>query len=313
MTINSKRLILLSMLILVVLCASGRADQQGGWPKPNSEMLVSTDWLQPRLRSRGIVILDIAGSPAEYQIAHIPGAVLLPIKELVTQCDNAPNELPRIAELELLFRRLGVGNRKRIILYSRDEILAARAWFTLDYLGHGSRAAVLDGGFAKWSQEKRPVTNVAVQTNPADFDVRPRPELVARTPAMLEVVDQFTLGLNPRLALVDSRAPDEFLGSRETVGVPRAGHIPGAVNVFWVDNFTPGAPRVLKSAEELRRLYDASFVTPDKTVITYCRTGMQAAVSYFVLRYLGFPVHLYDGSFTEWSTIKGIEIETGGR
>ncbi|MFL6440137.1 MAG: rhodanese-like domain-containing protein [Terriglobales bacterium] len=36
-------------------------------------------------------------------------------------------------------------------------------------------------------------------------------------------------------------------------------------------------------------------------VITYCRTGMQSSLDYFVAKYLGYAARMYDGSFYEWS------------
>jgi thiosulfate/3-mercaptopyruvate sulfurtransferase len=66
--------------------------------------------------------------------------------------------------------------------------------------------------------------------------------------------------------------------------------------------------QVLKSDAELRKLYGALGVTPDKRVVTYCNSGMQATQSYFTLKYLGYDVRLYDGSMSEW-TSKGAPVE----
>jgi len=81
--------------------------------------------------------------------------------------------------------------------------------------------------------------------------------------------------------------------------VARAGHIPGAITVPWQRNLTDEA--LFRSNNELRSLYAERGVNRDATVITYCRTGVEASMTYFVLRYLGFDASLYDGSFVEWS------------
>ena len=78
-----------------------------------------------------------------------------------------------------------------------------------------------------------------------------------------------------------------------------AGHIPGAINVAWNENMTSSAAPVFRSIDDLRAIY--SEIPDGDTIIVYCRTGMQACVDYFVLRYLGRDVHLYDGSYIEWS------------
>ena len=43
---------------------------------------------------------------------------------------------------------------------------------------------------------------------------------------------------------------------------------------------------------------------PGKSVITYCRTGMQSSFTYFVAKYLGYLAAMYDGSYREWSDAK---------
>ncbi|MGZ5494887.1 MAG: sulfurtransferase, partial [Thermoanaerobaculia bacterium] len=92
-------------------------------------------------------------------------------------------------------------------------------------------------------------------------------------------------------------------------GVDRAGHIPGAFNVPWERNLTGTTDdAVFRKAEELRGLYDAYKVTKSTTVIAYCRTGVEASMTYFVLRYLGFDPTLYDGSFVEWSNDAGTPV-----
>ena len=65
----------------------------------------------------------------------------------------------------------------------------------------------------------------------------------------------------------------------------------------------------LLSETQLRRLYENAGVKSDKPVITYCNTGMQASQSYFTLKYLGYDVKMYDGSFSEWSEAKETEVQ----
>ena len=71
--------------------------------------------------------------------------------------------------------------------------------------------------------------------------------------------------------------------------------------------------RVWKSKEDLEKLLLDIGVTKDKEIIVYCRTGREASHLYFTLRYgLGFPhVHLYRGSWVEWSSDKTLPVKTG--
>lgn len=90
-----------------------------------TEMVVSPEWLASHLDR--VTMIEIGDAPS-YNTAHLPGARLVELTELLSQQNGTPNELPSIEELEAVFTRAGVGGRGRIILYSRDPLLAARAW-----------------------------------------------------------------------------------------------------------------------------------------------------------------------------------------
>jgi len=259
------------------------------------QMLVSADWLQRRLGS--VTLLHI-GDAAGYGASHIPGAVLVEMSSLLVQRDGTPNELPPIDALERVFRTAGVNARERIVIYSSDPLLAARAWFTLDYLGQGSRASLLDGGMAKWIAAGYTTSTTPAQPKPGSFEARPVPQAVTRLAAMRELV-QLRDQLGPNFVLLDARSPAQFDGGEAGADVSRAGHIPGAVNIPYASNLdgTGG----FKSVYDLRLLYHQAGVTRDSANIVYCRTGMQASMTYFVLKYLGYDASLYDGSFIEWS------------
>jgi len=278
--------------LFVVALALPAAAQQG-----REDMLVSTQWLQQELAN--VKLVDV-GDRAAYEAGHIPGAVLIEVSSLLTKRDGVPNELPPVAELEDVFARAGIGARDRIILYSRDPIFAARAWFTLDYLGAGKRAAILDGGIAKWTAERRPTSSGIVRTTPGSFEARVVPESVTRLATMRELV-RLRDAAGPSLALIDARSRQQFDGTDAGAEVSFAGHIPGAVNVPFALNFIPGDMAVFRSARELRDLYARAGISRSTANVVYCRTGMQASVTYFVLKYLGYDASLYDGSYLEWS------------
>lgn len=261
------------------------------------EMVVSSEWLNAHLNDPLVVVVEV-GDRADYDAGHIPGARFVAREEIVADCDGLANELPPDDALIATFTSSGVGDWKRIVIYSRDPLLAARAWFSLDYLGHGYRASVLDGGFDKWNADRRQVSTAKMSVLPAPFTVATRPFSVVKFDTMRTLVRNRS---HSNIVMIDARSSLNFSGEIAGSGVKRRGHIPGAVNVPWTANLTSDAPHLLRDPESLRQMYDSVGVTQETAVVTYCRTGMEATMTYFVLRYLGYDVALYDGSFVEWS------------
>jgi thiosulfate/3-mercaptopyruvate sulfurtransferase len=280
------------LLLFTVLIASTIAFGQS----VRKDVIVSPEWLAGH---PDVVVLDVSNGDA-FLKGHIPGARLIELQSLVTDRDGTPNELPSVAALESLFSAAGVGDRSRIVVYSRDPLYAARAWFTLDYLGQGQRTSYLDGGFARWMDEARPVATEITPVEPTPFHSSVHAEAVTSLNAM-RVLVRLRKELASDLALIDARGAEQFCGKEAGAGVDRAGHIPGAVNVTWTENLIAGAiPRLLPE-RELREVYTMAGVSPRSTNVVYCRTGMQASLTYMVLKYLGYGATLYDGSFIEWN------------
>jgi thiosulfate/3-mercaptopyruvate sulfurtransferase len=100
---------------------------------------------------------------------------------------------------------------------------------------------------------------------------------------------------------LDARPAADFKGEKGE-------HIPGAVNQYWMENQITRENQALKTDADLLALYQKLGVTPDKPVVTYCHSGMQATQAYFTLKHLGYDVRLYDGSMSEW-TAKGAPVE----
>jgi thiosulfate/3-mercaptopyruvate sulfurtransferase len=271
-----------------------------------SSMLVSTQWVDQHRNEPLNVIVEV-GIRTDYDSGHIPGARFIAREEIVADCDGLPNELTSTDTLVKAFERAGVGDSKLIVIYSREPLLATRTWFTLDYLSHGSRAAILDGGWQKWALEKREVSTVTPYVKAAPFTIADRPYSVAKFTEVSDLVRRRGT-LPDKLLLIDARPSLFFSGEMRGAGIRRAGHIPDAVNIPWTSNLTGDNAPVFRSESELLQLYKAAGVTREAIVIAYCRTGMEASMTYFVLRYLGYDVSLYDGSFIEWSAAKGTAV-----
>lgn len=263
------------------------------------DMIVSTDWLAERLDGQ-VIVIEV-GDKIDYDKGHIPSARLIERRVLLVDVDRIPSEVPGVVAFEQLLSRLGVGEEKRIVFYSRQPLLATRAWFTLDYLGQGHRAAVLNGGYGRWVAEGKSVTTDVPVYEPVTFTARPNPVALTTLPAM-KVLVRGRRSLGASLVIIDARPERSYRGDFPGAGVDRPGHIPGAINVFWQKNLAGSSDDALfRSDAELSALYGDLGVTKGTTVITYCRTGVEASMTYFVLRYLGYDPSLYDGSYVEWT------------
>lgn len=270
-------------------------------PAVRTEMLVSTGWLAQHAGGDDVLILHVAPDRSGYDEGHIPGARFLPVSAFAHEADGIANELPEVEHLDSVFESVGLSDDTRVVVYG-PALPAARAFFTLDYLGHGGRTALLDGGVEAWRAEGRPLSTEAPPAERGSFTPRPQDIVVDAT-----WVRQ-NLG-NTDVAVIDARPEAEFTGEVAGDGVPRPGHIPGAANVFWQRTIEAADDPTLRDPRALRNLYEHAGATPGTTVVTYCRTGMQASFAYFVARYLGYDARMYDGSYMDWSRRSELPVE----
>ena len=269
-------------------------------------MLVSTEWLTQHLHDPDLVLLWVTSSSGYQAKSRIPGSRVIRLSDISMTRDDIPNELAPDEQLHRVFAAAGVTDRSRIVIYGeRYGVLAARAYFTLDYLGLAGNAALLNGGLEKWRAERRPQTDQPAAAEPqgvALLPIEPKAEsesVRVTTPEMQQLLRSGAL--QPSIALIDARPEDEYSGARLSGDVSKTGHLPGATSLYWMELLLRRENPILLSDAELRQRFIAAGAAPDKTVITYCRSGMQSSFDYFVAKYLGYRVRMYDASFFEWS------------
>lgn len=298
---------LTSALALTAIFTFEKAAQAQNNPQAigavHPEMIVSTEWLAKHLNDKSLVLLQV-GEKTEYTEAHIPGAQFISVADITTpRGEGLSNELLPVDQLKRVFEKLGISDKSRIVIYfSKDWVSpTARVYFTLDYLGLGDRASILDGGLPAWRAAGQPVTSVLITPMPGKISPKPRPELVVNADWVKSNLVQ------TGVKLLDARAPQFYTGA-EVGRMPRGGHIPGASNIPF-SSVVNEADNRFKSAGALRELFRTAGVEPGGTVATYCHTGQQATVLYFAARYLGINAHLYDGSFEDWSKKTELPVE----
>lgn len=243
----------------------------------------------------------------QYRAAHVPGAVYASLSHDLSgppTGTNGRHPIPPVDQLAATFGRLGIGPDTQVVMYDQDAgSWASRMWWMLRYLGHDA-AAVLDGGWAKWTREGRP-------TRPGD-DARPAATFTQRVrPGMRrDVADVEALVRDGSALLVDARAPERYEGQSEPLD-RSAGHIAGAVNHFYKWNVADDG--TMLPADALRKTFDALLggTRPDD-VVMYCGSGVTACHNLLAMEHAGLTgTPLYPGSWSEWSSDPARPAEKG--
>ncbi|NLY58083.1 MAG: sulfurtransferase [Gammaproteobacteria bacterium] len=272
----------------------------------NSEVLVSTDWLEQNLEQPDLRIIEVSVNPGQYERGHIPGAVN--VSWHTDLVDPVRRDIASAEDFQKLLREAGVSSDSTVILYGdNNNWFAAWGAWVFDVYGV-ENVKLLDGGRAKWEKEGRPLTTRQVAHAPGNISLGERNEaLRARFVDVVAVAEG-----KQQAQLIDIRSPDEFNGRIfAPEGVQelaiRAGHIPGAVNVPW--GSAVAADGTFKSADELRKVYAAVGVDGSQPIITYCRIGERSSHTWFALsKILGYDVRNYDGSWTEYGNAVGVPV-----
>ncbi len=277
-----------------------------------SRFVVSADWLQERLGSPGLCIIDGSwylpqqgrDAKAEYDAAHIPGAVLFE-QDLVVEPDSAlPHTLPRPRHFAQFASSMGIAVDDTIVVYDGPGFFSApRVWWMFRVMG-AQKVFLLDGGFDNWKREGRPVTAEPTKIAGSYFEPRFDADRVASFEDMVRIV------ADGSMQVADARPAGRFTGADpEPRAGMRSGHMPGARNVPAVSLSKDGK---LLPLNELREKFEEAGVDLTKPVVTSCGSGVTAAVITLALESLGHSDNkLYDGSWSEWGGRDDTRVITG--
>lgn len=279
-----------------------------------TDVLVDSAWLADHLDAPDVRVVDASyylandglSGREEYQAHHIPGAVFFDIDEIADDSNPLPHMLPSPEKFSSKVRKLGLGDGVRIVVYDQRGLFSApRVWWTFRTFGHRD-VVVLDGGLPKWLAEGRPVEDGEARPGERHFTARKDSFMVRDKAQMLANLE------SRREQVLDARARGRFEGrDAEARAGLRSGHIPGSLNLPYVELIDRSTQTLLPPEQLLTRFTEAG-LDMTSPVTTTCGSGITAAVLALGLHIAGHKdVAIYDGSWSEWGLPGDTPVATG--
>jgi thiosulfate/3-mercaptopyruvate sulfurtransferase len=261
-------------------------------------LLIDTDTLQKSLGKPGLLVIDVRGKAAYEFGGHIPGAVHTTWHDYSDPNAVAKGLLdPDMSRMEQKMRVLGINNDSEVVIYSNpfdnwgDE---GRMFWMLEYFGH-KNLRILDGGWVKWVNERRPFEHGRVTPKPGNFTIKVASQTIIAKDELRALVKQ----AHPNTMILDARSLEEYLG-KEVSGIPRPGHIPSAIHLAWNGFLNNNA--TVKDLATIKAGLEEKGLEPGNEIVCYCTGGVRSSWLYFVLKLAGYEkVRNYPGSWWEWS------------
>lgn len=241
------------------------------------------------------LLADHSAGRKMYDAGHIPGAFFARVEDDLSgekTGANGRHPMPDAQRFAAFLRELGVTPDTQIVAYDAGgDMFAARFWFLARYIGH-TAVAVLDGGYAAWTAAGYPLETHEPE-RPRNGTITPR----VQTGLAVDAAGVQRSLQNNTFTLIDARGADRFAGQNETID-PVAGHIPGALNRPFKENFD--AAGRFKAAPQLRTEFEALGIAPER-IVHQCGSGVSAAVNMLAMEIAGMNgTRLYPGSWSEW-------------
>lgn len=289
--------------LLVALWAAGSA-----W----AQLIVDTAYVEAAARA-GALVWD-ARDEAEYAKGHLPGAVNIGNVGDVFRDANREDP-PSAAAAAKIFGGAGMDILAReVIVYStKGDAFGYYGARMVEYYG-GKHAKVYHGGIDDWKSAGKALETAPTNAQPLTLVLTVEGQGALGNKELVERVRQ------GRSQILDTRTVKEYTG--EDIRAIRGGHVPGAINVPYEQNWQDPAAAgklasrqvstrdgmALKSREDLAKLY--AKLDPEKETVVYCQSGVRASETAAVLRDLGFKdVKVHEPSWLGYAGILSAPAE----
>lgn len=262
--------------------------------KRNSiQTFLSTDFVAENLSNPHYKIVDLRDAE-KFKRGHIQGSVHIDNSVFAKQDEDGLNTLPDKEVLLGVLKEKGI-DKKDIIVFVDDvfNLNCSLAAWTLHFYGF-FEVKLLDGAFAKWEIEKKPLTSEITKFSKGSI------ELKEENSSILVTKDEILISYKSEdFLFVDNRSEYALILDQQ------GGNIPGAIHFWYLDIFEEYPDYfILKDCSAIEDELVSRNIAKDKTIVVYCESAPQSALVYLALKELGYPdVRLYLAGYEEWRII----------
>lgn len=301
----------LALLMGIVGCAktiqvppqTGEAPTTTVTDQVKGQLFVDANWLKANMDK--VIVLD-ARTAKDYQAGHIPGAINSPWQSLANMTGKSGDPgwgtiLP-VNELAVKLGSMGINGEKTVITYAAPPGWGedGRVLWVLNMVGI-KNVKMLDGGWKAWQAIQGAESKDVPTPSPVTFTI------ASLNQDLINVTTDYVKENLNNIKIVDVRSDKEYKGATD-FGEARGGHLPGAISLPFEKMYNQNG--MIKSSEELKKLFADAGLTPEDEIVAYCTKGIRSGHMAMVMRNLGFnKARNWDASFYEWAGNASLPIE----